>query len=434
MSTLFLHCSIQPPVFPGLSDILAEIAGPKVIVLPAAMAEAQPEISTLYDEVISIPGGFLDLANSSAVEAAAFSVHAKHPVTRVVTTGEVGVLRAARFRAAAGIPGQSVESALAYRDKVLMKSLCARAGIRLARYKEVESPSDLVGFARSVGFPIVLKPRAGAGSIDVKLIRSEAELWGTLAKLSAATLGVGMGLLAEEFVHGQVYHVNGYATADGRIGLAWPASYFERGNLFTVIEDGTSSGEYLLDPSDPRIGPMQAFTEKCLRALPWPAHGFAFHLELFEEDSTGELVFCEVACRQGGGGIVEIYELGFGVNLIGASLRLQAGVTVPEHPLVPTRMYGTVDAPVRKGVLHLSSTDGPPFPWVIRHELKLQSGDRGEGARSCVDASASFVVQGDSSAHVRSRLEEVLRWRDSVATWTPEPESPASTTSPAGPA
>jgi hypothetical protein len=422
MSTLFLHCSIQPPVFAGLPRILADISGPTIIVLPAAMVDTQPQVSTLFDEVIAIPGGFLDFLNSSLVEAAVFRAHQKQPVTRVVATGEVGVLRAARLRAAIGIPGQSVDSALAYRDKVLMKALCARTGVRVAGYQEIGSPSDLVRFARLVGFPIVLKPRAGAGSIDTSLIRSEEEMWSVLARLPAATVGLGMNLLAEEFIDGQLYHVNGYATAAGQIGLSWPASYLERGNLDSVLNEGTFSGEYLLDSSDPRVGPMQAFTEKCLRALPWPADGFSFHLELFEEEGTGELVLCEVACRQGGGSIVDIYELGFGVDLLDASIRLQAGLAIPSHSVIPTRMVGSVAAPVRRGTLHLSSSDGPPFSWVVRHELKLKSGDKGTGPRSCVDASANFVVDGESSVHVRSRLGELMQWHDSVATWTPEPD------------
>jgi hypothetical protein len=251
-------------------------------------------------------------------------------------------------------------------------------------------------------------------------------MWSLLAKLPAATVGLGMNLLAEEFISGQLYHVNGYATADGTIGLSWPASYVERGNLDCVLNEGTVAGEYLLDPSDARVGPMQAFTEKCLRALPWPAHGFAFHLELFEEEATGDFVLCEVACRQGGGCIVDIYELGFGVDLLDASIRLQAGLAIPDHPVIPTRMFGAVSAPVRRGTLQLSSPDAPPFSWVVRHELKLKSGDKGVGPRSCVDTSANFVVDGESSIHVRARLDEVMRWRDSVATWMPEAEDAAA--------
>lgn len=422
MSTLFMHCSIQAPVYPGLEAVLRELEGPKVLVAPATMVAADPTVANLFDEVVSIPGGFGEFLNNADVELEAFRMHAKHPFTRVVTTGEVGVLRAARFRAAIGVPGQSVASAVAYRDKVLMKAFCAKAGIPVAQHAEIDSPADLVGFARRVGFPIVLKPRAGAGSIDTKLLRNEAEMWAVLKSTPASTVFLGMGLLAEKFVNGQLYHVNGYATGDQRVGLSWPASYMERGNLFAVIEEGTVSGEYLLEATDPRIGAMQAFTEKCLRALPWPAHGFAFHLELFEEEGAGELVLCEVACRQGGGAIVDVYNHGFGVDLLDASIRLQAGLAVPQHPTTPNKICAGVSAPVRRGILQLSTTDLAPFPWVLKQELKLRSGDRGLGPRSCVDESARFVFEAATTAEVKSRLTELMRWRNSVATWLPEPQ------------
>jgi hypothetical protein len=424
MSILFLHCSIQPPVFAGLPEILAELPGPKRIILPASMAAAQPQVADLFDEVVTIPGGFMEFLDSSAVERAAFRMHDEHPIERVVATGEVGVLRGARLRTALGLRGQSIASATAYRDKVLMKALCAAHGIRVARHQEVNSPADLIGFARAVGFPLVLKPRAGAGSIDTRLLRSEDDMWRVLGEVPAATVFLGMGLLAEEFVHGQLYNINGYAHGDGRIGLSWPASYLERGNLDTVLtEGGAAAGEYLLDVDDARVAPMQVFTERCLRALPWPASGFAFHLELFEEDGTGELVLCEVACRQGGGGIVDIYQHGFGVDLLAAAVRLQAGLPVAAHPTTPVRMVGEVRAPVGRGTLQLSSDAPPPFPWVLKHEATLKSGDTSTGARSAVDSSASFVVSGGSAPEVRARLDEVIRWRQSVATWaaTPEP-------------
>lgn len=418
MAILFLHCSIHLPVFPGLAGLLEEIEEPTVIVVPGEMADAQPEVHELFDRVIAIPGSFIDFIDSTEVEVQAFRAHEKDPFSRVVVTGEVGVLRGARLREALGIPGQSLVSALAYRDKVLMKSLCARAGVRVPRYKAIDGPSDLYAFVRSVGLPIVLKPRAGAGSIDTKLIRTEEELSSAFASMRAATVGLSISLIAEEFVNGQLYHVNGYATAEGEVRLAWPACYLERGNLDVVLNQGAFSGDCLLDPDDAQVARMSAFTKKCLRALPWPADGFAFHLELFKEDETSELILCEVACRQGGGTINDIYECAFGLHLLAASLRLQAGLPIPVHSAWPGQIFGGVQAPVPKGTLHLSSSEPPPFPWVERNEMKLKSGDKGSGRRSCVDSSANFVVRGESTAQVRSRLQEVIRWRESVATWT----------------
>lgn len=418
MAILMLHCSILPPVFPRLEAMLAELAEPKVIVLPAEMAQKQSDVFRLYDQVIPIDGKFMD---STLVELAAFDAHASTKFSRVAGTGELGVLRAARLRAALELPGQSIASALAYRDKVLMKTLCAQRGIRVPRFCAIDGPSDLLGFVRSVGLPIVLKPRAGAGSIDARLIKTQGELRAVMERLPAATLGLSMGLIAEEFISGQMYTVNGYATPLGDIRLAWPASYMERGNLDIVLNDGCVSGEYLLAQEDPLVARMQAFTESCLRALPWPADGFAFHLELFLEDATGDLILCEVACRQGGANISDVYEFAFGINLLEASLRLQLGLPVPAHQAVPRPLTGAVRAPVRNGTFVLSSSGPPPFPWILKHEVHFASGIQAKGAKSSVDCCASFVTQGKSSVEILSRLKEVNQWFESISSWRTDP-------------
>ncbi len=418
MAILMLHCSILPPVFPRLESMLAEIAEPKVIVLPAEMAKEQSEVFRLYDQVIPIEGKFMD---STLVELLAFEAHANAKFSRVAGTGELGVLRAARLREALDLPGQSVASALAYRDKVLMKTLCSRQGIRVPRFRAIDGPSDLLSFVRSVGLPIVLKPRAGAGSIDARLIKTDGELRAVMERLPAGTLGLSMGLIAEEFINGQMYTVNGYATPGGGIRLAWPASYMERGNLDIVLYEGCVAGEFLLAPGDPLVRRMQEFTESCLRALPWPADGFVFHLELFLEDATGELVLCEVACRQGGANISDVYDFAFGVNLLELSLRLQTGLPVPDHPTVPRQLTGAVRSPVRSGTFFLSSTQPPPFPWVLKHEVNLKSGIKAGGAKSSVDCCASFVTHGSSSTEILSRLLEVNKWFEGISSWRTDP-------------
>jgi len=414
LSILFLHCSIKPPVFPRLGALLAELSEPTVLVLPAVMAQMQPEVSQLFGQVIAIPGDFKDTA---MVELEVFRAHDRAPFSRIITAGELGILRAARLRAELGVRGQSVGSALAYRDKVVMKDLVSRAGIRVPRYRAVDSPSDLLGFVRDVGFPVVLKPRSGAGSVNTQLLQDEADLHASLAGLRAQTAGLSLELIVEELVRGRLYHVNGYATADRRIGLVWPASYLERGNLEVMMTEGCVSGEFLLDPGDPRVPAMNGFAEACLRALPWPEHGFCFHLEVFETDDTHELVFCEVACRHGGGTINDVYSFGFGVSLLEVSLRLQAGLPVGEHATRPQVLTGGVCSAVRTGRLVLSSAEAPAFPWLLSYDLKLKSGDSATGPKTCVDSSAHFVVSGASTGEVVDRMTQANRWFEGVSSW-----------------
>src|SRR5205823_3360212 len=53
------------------------------------------------------------------------------------------------------------------------------------------------------------------------------------------------------------------------------------------------------------------------------------HLEVFHEPD-GDLVFCEIAGRPGGGGVDRLVEQAYGVNLVGAALRLECGLRLPK--------------------------------------------------------------------------------------------------------
>jgi len=70
----------------------------------------------------------------------------------------------AEVREALGLPGLSVDSAKGFRDKARMKDILRRAGVPCARHREARSSGDAWAFAREVGYPLVIKPLAGAGS------------------------------------------------------------------------------------------------------------------------------------------------------------------------------------------------------------------------------------------------------------------------------
>lgn len=417
MTTLFIHAGIYAPVYPGYRDFVEELDEHKVIILPASMASQQPEVRQIFDEVIEIGDRAWDLWASPEVDVAAFTLHARRPIQRIVSTGELGVLRAARLREALGVDGQSVRSALEYRDKCLMKLACEGNGIRVPRFAPIHGVGDLLKFAQDIGFPFVVKPRFGSGSIGVTLVRTEEGLRDLLRELDTRGGEITLNLLAEEYVNGQLYSVNGYATADGRIRLSWPARYLERGNLDTLLSESTYAGIYLLDEDDRLTSRLRAFTERCLRALAWPAHGFAFHAEMFLDEETSELIFCEAACRPGGGPVVEVYERAFGVNLTTCAMSLQAGLPVARHRTTPVLSVGGLMAPVPRGVLRLSTPDAPPFPWLLRYERRFEAGHRSAGRLSCIDCSAIFFVGGRTSSEVRERFERLITWNDRVATW-----------------
>lgn len=119
----------------------------------------------------------------------------------------VGVLeniqdQIAEVRAALRVPGTTPETARRCRDKSLMKTVLREAGLPVARHRLLRSHEDGMNFAKEIGFPMVIKPPAGAGCKATWQISSTEELNHVLTELRPSA---NHEILAEEFVKGQEY-------------------------------------------------------------------------------------------------------------------------------------------------------------------------------------------------------------------------------------
>ena len=70
----------------------------------------------------------------------------------------------AQVREHLGIAGMDPVTANNFRDKDQMKTVLRAAGVPCARHKLAVSPADAIEFAERAGFPLVVKPPAGAGA------------------------------------------------------------------------------------------------------------------------------------------------------------------------------------------------------------------------------------------------------------------------------
>src|SRR4051812_44425974 len=97
-------------------------------------------------------------------------------VDRVLSNWEPLVILAARLRERWGMPGMSVDAVRGFRDKQLMKERVAAAGLRVPRSRRVKTEAETRAAAEEIGFPLILKPIAGAGSADTYKVTSQSEL------------------------------------------------------------------------------------------------------------------------------------------------------------------------------------------------------------------------------------------------------------------
>lgn len=94
------------------------------------------------------------------VELKAAELHKKYGFSRIVYQAEQDVLRAAQIRELLGLAGQSVETALRFRDKVIMKeSLLARpdviTNVLIPAFTRVTGVKSILDFVAKYDYPIV---------------------------------------------------------------------------------------------------------------------------------------------------------------------------------------------------------------------------------------------------------------------------------------
>ncbi len=122
------------------------------------------------------------------------------PVESILTILEQLQVPVAEVREQLGIAGMDVATAHNFRDKAQMKEVLRAAGVPCARHRLVGSGPAALEFAGEVGFPLVVKPPAGAGAKSTFRLDNAADLhtWLDAAPPSAAHVA-----LMEEFLTGQ---------------------------------------------------------------------------------------------------------------------------------------------------------------------------------------------------------------------------------------
>jgi len=123
-------------------------------------------------------------------------------VDRVIAILEQLQVPVAEVREKLGLPGLSVEAALNFREKARMKTVLRQNDLPCARHRLCSSDREAFAFAESSGFPIVVKPPAGAGAKNTFRVDSQEQL---TSWLKSAPIRADEPLLLEEFIQGEEY-------------------------------------------------------------------------------------------------------------------------------------------------------------------------------------------------------------------------------------
>lgn len=226
-------------------------------------------------------------------------------IDRVESLWEPLMLLAARLRESFGVPGMTVEQTIPFRDKEAMKQVLDRHGIRTPRHAKATTANAVREAAEWIGYPVIVKPIAGAGSADTYRVENREDLERTLPAVRHIP-----EVSVEEFIDGEEFTFD-TVCANNRIlyhNICW---YRPRPLIARQLEWISPQAIALKDLDVPylRSGVQMGFD--VIEAMGFEA-GFT-HMEWYLKDD-GEAVFGEIGARPPGARTVDLMNYATDMN------------------------------------------------------------------------------------------------------------------------
>ena len=301
MSVLFFSPGF-PAEMPFFAAGLAEV-GATVVGLGDQPAAALPErarralsgyiqVPSLWDEQQVV-----DLVRREA---------GRYGLTRVECLWEPGMILAAKLREALGLPGLTVSETVPFRDKAVMKEVLNRAGIRTPQAFRAVTAAQVSQAAERIGYPLIVKPVAGAGSADTYRLDQPSDLEDVLPRLRHVP-----EVSVEEFIDGQELTFDTICHG-GEIAYFNVAWYRPRPLIARTLQWVSAQTITLRNVDAPHLQPGIEMGRAVLEALGYRT-GFT-HMEWFLKED-GEAVFGEIGARPPGARSTEIMNYGCDIDV-----------------------------------------------------------------------------------------------------------------------
>ena len=286
-------------------------------------------------------------------------VQGKVWVDRIEATVEAHTLATAQVREACTIPGTSVRTAWLCRDKPSMKQALREAGVPTAASAGAGTAAEVVAFAEQVGYPVILKPRSGAGALDTMRADDAASLEHALGVFG----GQGVESIAvEEFVEG---HEGFYDTIaiNGQVAVDFVSHYYP--NVLEAMRTRWISPQFIATnrvDAAPEYVELRDMGRRVIAALGIGTS--ATHMEWFFGPKG--LKFSEIGCRPPGVGAWDLYSAGNDMDIYRAWAN---AVIRGETAAAPSRRFASGMVALRP------ETDGSITGYSGAEELQQRFGE-----------------------------------------------------------
>lgn len=303
-----MHVAFVEPVFPAnqreFVRALAEV-GATVVGIGERPKEALDgdlrRWMLHYEQVPSV-------VDEAAMARAVRWIQQRAPVDRLEATVEAHIMPTARVREACGIPGTSVRTAFLCRDKPAMKQVLREAGVPCARSIGSASREEIEAFAREVGYPLIVKPRDGAGASGTYRVENDNDL---REVVHMTGVDHGQSVAVEEFIEGHEAFYD-TLTARGQVVHEFITHYYP--NVLEAMRTRWISPQFV---ATNRVDSASAYDEvkqlgrKVIAAL--GIETSATHMEWFY--GAKGLKFSEIGCRPPGVRAWDLYAAGNEIDI-----------------------------------------------------------------------------------------------------------------------
>jgi hypothetical protein len=248
------------------------------------------------------------------------------PLQSLIAVLEQLQVPVAQVREHLGIPGMDPVSARNFRDKAQMKTVLRAAGVPCARHCLADSAQAAADFASAVGFPLVVKPPAGAGAKSTFRLDDPSDLQ---AWLETAPPSPNRPAMIEEFLTGQEGSFDS-VMVDGQLVWASISTYLP--TPLDVLRNPWMQWVVLLprDIDGPEYDEIKKIAPTALRAL--GLHTGLSHMEWFRRPD-GSVAVSEVGARPPGAQITSMlcYAHDFDLYTAWARLMIDGTFDPPER-------------------------------------------------------------------------------------------------------
>ncbi|MGQ0849242.1 MAG: ATP-grasp domain-containing protein [Actinomycetota bacterium] len=293
----------------GLSEVGATVVGLGDQPEKAVPAKARHALAAYYQVSFSDPGSVVRTAMSIAEQVR---------IDRVESLWEPLMILAAKIREVLGLDGMTEVETVPFRDKEAMKQVLDVAGIRTPHHYSARSVPEVWTALEKVGYPAIVKPIAGAGSVDTHRINDRQQAEAVMPALTQVD-----EVSVEEFVDGEEFTFDTICSG-GRV-LFYNICWYRPRPLIGKSNEWVSQQTVALrNPDAPYLAAGKEMGLRVLRAMSF-RDGFT-HMEWYLKPD-GEAVFGEIGARPPGGRTVDVMNFASDIDLF----RWWAEATVHGH-------------------------------------------------------------------------------------------------------